>query len=149
MRPSGGNARRAAGGSAAPEDHDIMFYKIFYIAAGASAGAVVRWFLGLAFNGLVPLLPMGTLIANLAGGYLIGVMLGVVALFPQFPNAARFFIITGFLGALTTFSTFSGEVVLLIQERHIFAAAVLTGMHLLGSLVLTACGIATVIFFVK
>lgn len=126
-----------------------MVRNILYIASGASVGAVLRWFLGLAFNGLVPLLPMGTLLANLAGGYLIGVMLGVVALFPQFPDAARLFIITGFLGALTTFSTFSGEVVLLIQTRHIFAATVLAGTHLFGSLALTACGIATVMFFVK
>ena len=126
-----------------------MAHNILYIAAGASAGAVVRWFLGLAFNGLVPLLPMGTLFANLAGGYLIGVMLGVVALFPQFPDAARLFLITGFLGALTTFSTFSGEVVLLIQERHILAAVTLAGLHLFGSLALTACGIATAVFFVK
>lgn len=126
-----------------------MVYNILYIAAGASVGAVTRWFLGLALNGLVPLLPMGTLIANLTGGYLIGVMLGIVAMFPQFPDAARLFIITGFLGALTTFSTFSGEVVLLIQERHILAATTLAGMHLFGSLVLTACGIATVIFFAK
>lgn len=126
-----------------------MAHNILYIAAGASVGAVVRWFLGLTFNGLVPLLPMGTLFANLAGGYLIGVMLGVVALFPQFPDAARLFIITGFLGALTTFSTFSGEVVLLIQERHILAATTLAGLHFFGSLALTACGIATVVFFAK
>jgi len=137
-----------AGGGTARKDQG-MVYNILAIAVGASIGAVVRWFLGLAFNGLVPLLPMGTLIANLAGGYLIGVMLGVVALFPQFPDVARLCIITGFLGALTTFSTFSGEVVLLIQERHILAATTLAGMHLLGSLALTALGIATVLFFVK
>lgn len=126
-----------------------MLCKILYIAAGASAGAVIRWFLGLALNGFVPLLPMGTLAANLAGGYLVGVMLGIVAVFPQFPDAARLFVITGFLGALTTFSTFSGEVVLLIQERHILAATALAGMHLFGSLALTACGIATVLYFAK
>lgn len=120
-----------------------MLQNIFYIAAGASIGAVLRWFLGMAFNGMVPLLPLGTLLANLSGGYLIGVMLGVVALFPQFPDGARLFVITGFLGALTTFSSFSGEVVLLIQARHIFAAVTLIGLHLLGSLAMTGLGIAT------
>ena len=126
-----------------------MLQNILCICAGAGIGAVLRWLLGLACNGLVPLIPLGTLLANLAGGYLIGVMLGVVAFFPQFPDAARLFIITGFLGALTTFSTFSGEVVLLIQERHIFAAVSLVGLHVLGSLAMTALGIATTTFFVK
>lgn len=125
----------------------MVWAKIAYIAAGASLGAVLRWILGLAFNGVMPLLPMGTLLANLAGGYCIGVMLGVVALFPQFPDGARLFIITGFLGALTTFSTFSGEVTLLIQQRHVFAAVFLVGLHVLGSLALTGVGIATAMLF--
>ena len=126
-----------------------MLQNILCISAGASIGAVVRWTLGLAFNATLPLLPLGTLLANLAGGYLIGVMLGVVAFFPQFPDAARLCIITGFLGALTTFSTFSGEVVLLIQERHILAAVALVGLHVLGSLAMTGLGIATTTLFVK
>lgn len=126
-----------------------MLQNILYICSGACIGAVARWMLGIAFNGLVPLLPMGTLLANLAGGYLIGVMLGVVAFFPQFPDGARLFMITGFLGALTTFSTFSGEVVLLLQERHIFAAVSLVGMHVIGSLALTMLGIATTTAFAK
>lgn len=120
-----------------------MPWSILCIVAGAGAGAVTRWVLALACNGLAPLIPMGTLFANLAGGYAIGVMLGVVAFFPQFPEGARLFIITGFLGSLTTFSTFSGEVVLLIQQRHIFAAASTVVLHVGGSLVMTGLGIAT------
>ena len=126
-----------------------MLQSILCISAGASVGAVLRWILGLAFNSVMPLLPLGTLLANLTGGYLIGIMLGVVAFYPQFPDAARLFVITGFLGALTTFSTFSGEVVLLIQARHILAALALVGMHVLGSLAMTGFGIATTVLFVK
>ena len=120
-----------------------MLQNILFISAGASIGAVLRWFLGLALNVVLPLIPLGTLLANLAGGYIVGVMLGLVALFPEFPAGARLFIITGFLGALTTFSTFSGEVVLLLQSRHLFAALGLVGLHVIGSLALTALGILT------
>ena len=126
-----------------------MLQNILFISAGASIGAVLRWFLGLALNAVFPLIPLGTLLANLAGGYIIGVMLGLVALFPEFPAGARLFIITGFLGALTTFSTFSGEVVLLLQNRHLFAALGLVGLHVIGSLALTALGILTAHLLVK
>lgn len=126
-----------------------MLRSIACIAAGASVGAILRWVLGIAFNGLFPLIPMGTLLANLAGGYLIGAMLGIVAFFPQFPGEARLLIITGFLGSLTTFSTFSGEVVLLIQKRHLLAAGTTVVLHVLGSLAMTCFGIATCVFFVR
>lgn len=126
-----------------------MVTNVLCISAGASIGALLRWVLGMAFNGALPLIPLGTLLANLAGGYCIGVMLAVVAFFPQFPVEARLFIITGFLGALTTFSTFSGEVVLLIQERHMFAAFAAVILHVLGSLVMTGLGMATVMLFVR
>lgn len=127
----------------------MMLHSMLYIVTGAGIGAVLRWVLGLAFNGVMPLIPLGTLLANLAGGYLIGIMLAVVALFPHFPDGARLFIITGFLGALTTFSTFSGEVVVLIQGRHILAAVSLVGLHVLGSLVMTGIGIGTVALFTR
>jgi CrcB protein len=120
-----------------------MLHSVLYISAGASIGAVIRWMLGLAFNAMLPLLPLGTLLANLAGGYCIGIMLGVVTFFPQFPDGARLFIITGFLGGLTTFSTFSGEVALLLQDRHVLAALSLMGLHVLGSLAMTGVGIVT------
>lgn len=126
-----------------------MMQSMLYIAAGASVGAVLRWVMGLAFNGIMPLIPLGTLLANLSGGYLIGIMLAVVAFFPQFPDGARLFVITGFLGALTTFSTFSGEVVLLVQQRHILAAVSLVGLHVLGSLAMTGLGIGTAVLFIR
>ncbi len=126
-----------------------MVLHVVCISAGASLGALLRWVLGRALNGMVPLLPMGTLLVNLAGAYCLGVMLGIVAFFPQFPDNARLFVITGFLGALTTFSTFSGEVVLLLQERHFLAATALVAMHLAGSFTLTGLGIATASLFVK
>ena len=126
-----------------------MLQNVLCISAGASLGALLRWVLGIAFNGIMPLIPLGTLLANLTGGYCIGVMLGVVAFFPQFPDAMRLFVITGFLGALTTFSTFSGEVVLLIQERHLLAALILVALHVLGSLAMTGFGIATSMLFAR
>ena len=126
-----------------------MLQNVFFISVGASLGALLRWVLGLAFNRAIPMIPLGTLLANLSGGYCIGVMLGVVAAFPQFPDGMRLFIITGFLGALTTFSSFSGEVVLLIQQRHILAALILIALHLLGSLAMTGLGILTAMLFVR
>lgn len=126
-----------------------MLQHIVCISAGAVIGALLRWVLALAFNGVLPLLPLGTLLANLSGGYLIGVALGVVAFFPQFPVEARLFIITGFLGSLTTFSSFSGEVVLLLQERHLLAAFLVVVLHLFGSLIMTGLGIASVTVFAR
>lgn len=123
-----------------------MIRNIFCIAAGASVGATLRWILSLAFNNAVPLIPMGTLLANLSGGYLMGVMLGAVAFFPQISLEMKLFIVTGFLGSLTTFSAFSGEVVLLLQQRHFLAVFVMISLHVAGSLLMTGLGIATFIF---
>lgn len=125
----------------------IMLRNILCISAGASIGAVLRWVLALAFNSAIPLIPLGTLVANLAGGYIMGVMLAVVAFYPQVPLEAKLFAITGFLGALTTFSAFSGEVVVLIQQRHIFAATMTIILHVAGSLAMTGLGIVTGMFF--
>lgn len=126
-----------------------MFRSILCIAAGASLGATLRWMLSLAFNAAVPLIPMGTLLANLVGGYLMGVMLGAVAFFPQISLEMKLFIVTGFLGSLTTFSAFSGEVVLLIQQRHFFAVFAMIALHVAGSLLMTGLGIATFAFSLR
>ncbi|CAK7009464.1 MAG: Putative fluoride ion transporter CrcB [Desulfovibrio sp.] len=119
---------------------------ILCIAAGASIGATLRWFLSIALNSAVPLIPMGTLCANLAGGYLMGIMLGAIAFFPQISLEMKLFLVTGFLGSLTTFSAFSGEAVLLIQQRHFFAMFVMIVLHVAGSLLMTGLGLATFAF---
>jgi CrcB protein len=120
-----------------------MLHSLFAVSAGASAGAVARWLIGCALNPLVPVLPLGTLTVNLLGGYLIGIVLGVFAHFPGLSEMWRLFVITGFLGSLTTFSTFSAEVVLLLQEGRLFPGLLLIFLHLAGSLGMTLLGIGT------
>ncbi len=114
------------------------------VGLGAALGAWLRWGLGAALNALLPELPLGTLAANLVGGYLIGV---AVAIFEQVAGLApemRLFVITGFLGGLTTFSTFSAESMSLLTTGR-FGWAVLHGVtHLAGSVALTALGIMSV-----
>ena len=120
-----------------------MLSAVIAISLGASLGALMRWGLGVGLNHLLPTLPLGTLVANLVGGYLIGLAL---ALFAQAPNLApewRLFVITGFLGGLTTFSTFSAEVVAALQQGRLGWAAATISTHLLGSLALTLLGLAT------
>lgn len=121
-----------------------MLTSIAAISVGASLGALLRWVLAGRFNPLFPALPLGTLAANLLGGYLIGVAVAVFAQYPQLSPQARLFVVTGFLGGLTTFSTFSAEVVTQLEQGHL-AWALATGLaHLTGSFVLTALGMATV-----
>jgi CrcB protein len=114
------------------------------IGLGASLGAWFRWWLGLRLNPLLASLPLGTLAANLLGGYLVGV---AIAFFAQNEGLApewRLFAITGFLGGLTTFSTFSAEVVTLLSRGQPVWAIATAVAHLAGSLSLTALGVATV-----
>ncbi len=113
------------------------------ISLGAAAGAVLRWLLGTWLNALLPSLPPGTLAANLVGGYLIGVARAVFAQHPGLAPEWRLLVITGFLGGLTTFSTFSAEVTHLIQQGRILWACVARGAHLFGSLAMTAAGLGT------
>lgn len=114
------------------------------VSAGAAVGAVLRWLLAGRFNPLLPQLPLGTLAANLIGGYAIGVALGWLGQNPQLPPQVRLFVVTGLLGGLTTFSTFSAEVVAHLESGHLGWAVLLGGTHLAGSLALTALGLATV-----
>ena len=117
------------------------------ICIGACLGALSRWGLGLWLNPGA-LLPWGTLAANLIGGYLVGVAVAAFQAMPHLDPAWRLTIITGFLGALTTFSSFSAEVVgLLGQQRYLLGLGTAM-LHVLGSLVLTVAGIQTVTFFV-
>lgn len=124
-----------------------MLASIVAISAGASLGALMRWVLGSRFNPVLPALPLGTLAANLIGGYCIGLALAWLAQNPQWPPQVRLFIVTGLLGGLTTFSTFSAEVVTQLERGDYAWAFATAGAHLFGSLVLTALGMATVRWF--
>lgn len=117
---------------------------ILSISVGAALGAVLRWLLSVSLNALFPALPPGTLVANLIGAYLIGVALAIFAANPQLAPAWRLFVITGFLGGLTTFSTFSAESVTLLQQGRWAWALGHIGSHLAGSLVMTGLGLASV-----
>lgn len=117
------------------------------VAAGAVLGAWSRWGLALWLNHPDSRLPWGTLLANLAGGLLIGLALGVLARHPEWSPNVRLFAITGFLGALTTFSTFSAESLALIQRGDLSGALLHTALHTAGALAAAACGmwLATVL----
>lgn len=121
-----------------------MLQSLLAISLGASCGAILRWWLGAWLNAFFPGIPPGTLVANLLGGYLVGV---AVALFANHPGLApewRLLVITGFLGGLTTFSTFSAEVVSLLQQGRLGWAAGAISLHVIGSLLMTLLGLATV-----
>jgi CrcB protein len=120
-----------------------MLAPILAICLGASLGALSRWALSLGLNHVFPALPPGTLIANLVGGYLIGVAMAVFAQTPNLPPEWKLFIVTGFLGGLTTFSTFSAEVVSALQNGRLGWAAATVATHVLGSLAMTLAGLAT------
>jgi len=119
-------------------------YGILAVGAGAALGAWLRWVLGIVLNAAVPNLPLGTLAANLIGGYLVGVAVEFFSQHGGFPVEMRLFAITGFLGGLTTFSSFSAEAVgLLMQSRYAWAFLLISS-HLLGSIAMTVLGIFTV-----
>ena len=113
------------------------------VGAGAALGAWLRWGLGLWLANAHAHVQAGTLAANLAGGYLVGIALGFFSDAPQLPPEWRLFAITGFLGGLTTFSSFSGESVLLLQRGEYGWALAHTLLHLLGSILLCVAGFAT------
>ena len=116
---------------------------VIAICIGACIGALARWQLGMLFNS-GGVLPWGTLYANLIGGYLIGVCVAVFQALPDLDPVWRLLLITGFLGALTTFSSFSAEVVGMLMQSRIVLAMLTAGLHLAGSLLLTLAGIKTV-----
>ena len=113
------------------------------VGLGAALGALLRWQLGAVLNGLTPAIPAGTLAANLIGGYGIGLAMAFFAQRPDLPPEWRLFVVTGLLGGLTTFSTFSAEVMTLLQQGRWVLAAGAAALHLGGSLLATAAGLAT------
>ena len=100
--------------------------------------------LGILINPVFPTLPLGTLAANLVGGYLMGLAMGVLSQFESLPPEVRLLITTGFLGGLTTFSTFSAEAATLLSREQFGWAAAHVALHVIGSVVLTFAGIATI-----
>jgi fluoride exporter len=121
-----------------------MSLSVLAICAGASLGALLRWLLGLWLNALFPAIPPGTLAANLIGAYLIGLALAAFNHHVALPPEWRLFVFTGFLGGLTTFSTFSLEVATLLQQGRLWLAFGAMGLHVAGSLLLTFAGMASV-----
>jgi fluoride exporter len=121
----------------------MSFSGLLAVGGGAAAGAWLRWGLGIVLNPVFPTLPLGTLAANLVGGYLIGIALAVMAHFETLPPEARLLITTGFLGGLTTFSTFSAEAATLLGRQQWGWSSVLIIAHVAGSILMTFAGIAS------
>ena len=119
-------------------------YSFLAVGVGAAVGAWLRWGLGIVLNSTFPTVPMGTLASNLLGGYLVGMAVAFFAHHPGLSPDLRLFVITGFLGGLTTFSTFSAEAVNLISRAEYGWALAHVAGHLAGSLVLTLLGMLTV-----
>jgi CrcB protein len=126
-----------------------MLYALLATGCGAFLGACLRYVFGLALNPIFPTIPLGTLTANLLGGLIMGLTLGTFEQFSALPPELRLFITTGFLGGLTTFSTFSGETVTLLLRQEYAWALALIGLHLIGSLTLTLAGFAIARGFVR
>lgn len=119
-------------------------YGLLAVGVGAVLGAWLRWGLGIALNPVFPTLPLGTLTANVVGGFIIGMAIEYFARHASVPPEVRLFLITGFLGALTTFSTFSAEAVMLLARDQYGWALAHVGAHLIGSLAATVAGIEIV-----
>jgi fluoride exporter len=121
-----------------------MYLSILAVGIGGALGSLLRWVLGLRLNALFPTLPLGTLAANVIAGYVIGVAVAFFARMPDVPAEWRLFIITGLMGGLSTFSTFSAEVVSHLQQGRYGWALGEIGIHVCASVVMTILGIATV-----
>lgn len=120
--------------------NDINFTHAFAIGFGAMLGAWLRWLLGLLFNTVMPNLPLGTLIANLSGGLMMGIVLGVFTATQVDNHTMRLFITTGFLGGLTTFSAFTGESLALMLKHEYGWMMIHSLSHVLGALMMAVFG---------
>ena len=124
-----------------------MWKSILAVALGAALGALLRWLLGAKLNSVFPAIPPGTLVANLFGAYVIGLGIAFFATFSSISPEWRLLVITGFCGGLTTFSTFSAELTLLLQQGRLVWALGAVAAHVLGSVLMTFAGIGTIYLF--
>jgi CrcB protein len=120
-----------------------MWKSVVAVCVGASLGALLRWWLGAQLNSFFPTIPPGTFVSNLIGGYIVGLAIAFFATYTALAPEWRLLIITGFCGGLTTFSTFSAELVTLLQQGRAAWACAAMAMHLAGSVVMTFAGIGT------
>jgi CrcB protein len=124
-----------------------MWKSILAVALGAALGALLRWLLGAKLNSVFPTIPPGTLVANLFGAYVIGLGIAFFATFSSISPEWRLLVVTGFCGGLTTFSTFSAEVTLLLQQGRLVWAFGAVAAHVVGSVLMTFAGIGTIYLF--
>jgi len=121
-----------------------MWKSIVAISIGASCGALLRWWFGMRLNAVFPTIPMGTLASNLIGGYVIGVAIAFFTSFSAIAPEWRLFVMTGFCGGLTTFSTFSAELATLLQQGRALWTVAAIMAHVGGSVLMTFAGMATI-----
>jgi fluoride exporter len=119
----------------------MSFASWFAVGGGAAAGAWLRWGLGVVLNPIFPTVPLGTLAANLLAGFLMGIAMELIIRNTAMPPEIRLLMTTGFLGGLSTFSTFSGEIVTLLSHREYLWGSLAIAGHVIGSVVLTVLGI--------
>jgi len=122
----------------------MLWGGLIAVGGGAAVGAWLRWGLGALLNPLFPTLPLGTLAANLSGGLLMGVAMETLSRHAILPSEVRLLVTTGFLGGLTTFSTFSAEVVTLLMRREYLWGFATIASHVVGSLALTIAGLVII-----
>jgi len=122
----------------------INFTNTFAVGVGAALGAWCRWGAGIAFNAILPNFPLGTLLANLSGGLLMGMAIGLIGLGSLDNPTLRLFITTGFLGGLTTFSAFTGESLTLLYKQEYYLATIHACGHVFGALLMAVIGVTLV-----
>lgn len=123
-----------------------MWRSFIAVSVGGTLGCLLRWLLAIFLNRYFPAIPPGTLAANLIGCYIIGIAIAFFTAYPALAPEWRLLLTTGFCGGLTTFSTFSAEIVILLQSGRVTWALGAVAAHLLGSLLMTFAGIATVVW---
>lgn len=119
----------------------MHLYGWLAVGGGAAVGAWLRWWLGIVLNPLFPTLPLGTLASNLIAGFLMGISMTLIERYAALPPEIRLLVTTGFLGGLSTFSTFSGEIVELLSHKEYLWGLIAVCAHVAGSVALTILGV--------